>query len=160
MEKATQLTVRSIAVGNLLNADTARNLLSGIKISKSADKLLGNVSFKKDESRLDLVFVTVADLGLSNRATTIDIYGAASRQGFSLCHPEVAPQIRLQCPDLRKWMLIAMQPMTDSKGRPVIFFLPTWADEGVCLSTSYGDLEHRWDHDRMWVFTSGGGVLP
>ena len=48
------------------------------------------------ETEINLVKVTVAELGFPNGATRAQIYEAALKQGLFLCPAEVGPQVRLQ----------------------------------------------------------------
>lgn len=119
-------TWKTVTVGNLGNAKTARKRLKdgGIKICRWGRGILDRMTFEETKTLLDLVRVSVKELGLETGATTAEIYAAAERHGLSLCPAEVAPQLWLYYPDLLprgEWSLVAMKTIVDSFGGRDVF---------------------------------------
>ena len=150
-------TWKQVTVGNLGNAETARKQLeaAGIKIGDWGNDILGRATFEETKMSLDLVRVSVKELGLETSATTAEIYAAAQRHGLSLCPAEVAPQLWLQYPDLLprgEWSLVAMEAIVDSGGNRDVFHLVHIVD-GRWLVANLGHPDYRWNaYDRRWVF--------
>ena len=149
-------TWKQVTVGNLGNAKTARKQLkaAGIKISRWGGDILDRTTFEDTEATLDLVRVSVKELGLETGATTAEIYAAAERHGLSLCPAEVAPQLWLQYPDLLprgEWSLVAMEAIVDSDGDRVVFYL-AHDDGGRWLLADRGHPDRRWLGSNRWVF--------
>lgn len=105
----------------------------GVKISRYAQDLLNSPKLTITEQReeIELVVRTVADLGLSDGATTEEVYAAAKKQGLELCPPEVGPLLRLRSDTetrLGVFLVVAMEPITDSFGLPfesVLYAVPS-----------------------------------
>lgn len=129
-------------------------------------------------SKVELVKVSVAELGFLNEATLVDIYASAMEQCLALCPPEVGPRLRLKYKNqpVGEWLQIAMEPIIDSDGD-----LSVWElghdDSGPRLQLKYSDgdgyvwklrragYDHRlwlkgccgrpgnpWRTDSQWVF--------
>ncbi len=108
-----------------------------------------------DEStELDLVIVTVAELGFPDGAKRQDIYDKAISFGLSLCPPEAGPQLRLQYMDQPKseWLFIAMEPITGSDGGGISVFNVNHRDNVHWLSANYGAPGIIWYGSSRWVF--------
>ncbi len=80
-----------------------------------ARSLLDSPDFttSKTRERVDLVRLTVADLGLQSGVTFDQISRTAEQLGLELCPAEVGPHLRLMLTDqpLGDWMFIAMNPI-------------------------------------------------
>ena len=147
---------KTVTVGNLGNVKTARQRLEdgGIKISLRGGDILDRTTFEDTEATLDLVRVSVKELGLKDGASTSEIYAAAERYGLSLCPAEVAPQLWLQYPDLLsrgECSLVAMEAIVDSNGPRFVFRLGHH-DDGRWLYANGGRPDRRWDGNDRWVF--------
>jgi hypothetical protein len=98
---------------------------AGCYLGDSADDILGSAAFRcaDQESELDLVVRSVADLGLGASASYQNICARACELGLELCPAEVGPQLRLQYLNqpFTHWLQIAMEPLIHSSGRFVIF---------------------------------------
>ncbi len=135
-----------------------RNILNGngIRMDSWADDVLGSSSFKVSpkKTKVQLVKVTVAELGFKNGATRKDIYERAIRLGLQLCPAEVGPQLRLQYKNQPKkeWLPIAMESIRDSGGGLVVFDV-VHDGGGLWLRGSNGGPDVFWDGDDHWVFT-------
>ena len=95
-----------------------------IKISNYAQDMLNNPDFKTQPNieNLNLVRLTVKDLGFSNYATTEQIYQRADELGLDLCPVEVGPHLRLSYSGI-DWMFIAMKQISDRDGSARVFDL-------------------------------------
>ena len=99
----------------------------GFQVSGWANDMLGQSVFTAatEETEVDLVVVSVAELGFKGGAYTRDIYKRAQEFGLELCPSEVGPQLRLQYKDqpMEEWLLIGMEPITDSDGILGVFYV-------------------------------------
>jgi len=117
---------RTIQIGTGLKTanDFRRALTSaGYRIGTWANDILGRFTPATEEKKLDLVAVSVAELGFANGATLRDIYARAKELGLELCPAEVGPQLRLQYSEqlYGEWLFIAMEAISVSDGNPSIF---------------------------------------
>lgn len=151
---------KTIKLGTgLKNTDDFRRALKndGFRIGSWSNDVLGQPAFKvaTKEVKVDLVNVSVAELGFKNGAIRADIYEKAISLGLELCSPEVGPQLRLQYKDQPKgeWLQIAMEPIMSSNGRIVVFSVGH-DDGGLWLDGSRGSPDRFWFGDGRWVFVS------
>lgn len=111
----------------LKTADDFRTALKKGKnrISDWGNDILGKPAFTASETEMDvdLVNVSVADLGFKDGAYRRDIIAKALELGLQLCPAEVGPQLRLQYADQPKgeWLVIGMEPITGSDGYLIVF---------------------------------------
>ncbi len=156
---------KTIKLGNMggmkIAADDFRVALTigGFRIGDWANDLLGRPAFKTEakEREVDLVVVSVAELGFPNGATRKDIYRRAKELGLELCPAEVGPQqLRLQYKDqpMNEWLLIGMEPITGSDGSPNVFGVAHGGD-GSWLDSGYGRPGRLWHGSDRWVFVRG-----
>ncbi len=100
---------------------------NGLQMIDRASDIIGKPAFTlaTEETTLDLVNVSVADLGFTKVAllNDVDIYARAIELGLSLCPAEVGPQLRRQYLDQPKgeWLRIAMKAIADSGGDINVF---------------------------------------
>jgi len=149
---------KTIQIGTgLKTADEFRQTLKdgGFKISDWANDIMGKPGFSisSEKIELDLVVVSVADLGFPDGAKLDQIYKRAKSLGLALCPPEVGPQLRLQYKDQPKgeWLRVAMEPIIDSVGDPFVFFVVHV--DGVLLLNTYYDISGSvWSPGYRWVF--------
>lgn len=141
----------------LKTADGFRKAIkkNGMKISDWASDILGKSAFTlaSQETELDLVKVTVRELGFKDGARRDQIYKRAKQLGLELCPSEVGPQLRLQYKDQPngEWILIAMEPITDSGGDLRVFDVECLASE-LWLRSDYGAPDLFWNSVHQWVF--------
>ena len=141
----------------LKTADDFRNALKKSKnrIGDWGNDILGKPAFTASETEMDvdLVNVSVADLGFKDGAYRRDIIAKALELGLQLCPAEVRPQLRLQYADQPKgeWLVIGMEPITDSDGRLHVFGVGHDNDERW-LSGYYGSPGHFWGAAHRFVF--------
>ncbi len=122
--KTIKLGTSGLKTANDFRKDIKDN---GFKVGDWANDILGKPAFTvaTEETELDLVVVSVAELGFKKGATREQIYARAKELGLDLCPAEVGPQLRLQYKDQpnSEWLIIAMEPIADSDGRLKLFFV-------------------------------------
>ena len=128
---------------------------NGFKLGDWANDILGKPVFTvaTEETELDLVVVSVAELGFKKGATREQIYTRAEERGLYRCPAEVGPQLRLQYADQPngEWLIVAMEPIRYSACR-LELFLVEHDDDGLWLYSSYDDSDLVWNADNPWVF--------
>lgn len=130
-------------------------------IDNWADRNLDRPGFQVAEKgvEIDLVNVSVADLGFSDGANLADIYKKALNWGLELCPNEVGPQLRLQYKDqpMDEWLRVAMEAITDLDGSPGVFTVGCNRaySEKWWLRGGSGRADYGFNADTRFVF-----VLP
>jgi hypothetical protein len=115
-----RLTLGTYKSVNALRAalDAAR-----VRVGDSADEVLGRPGFAFSQTRtnVDLVVVSVAELGFNDSASLADIYRRAGELGLELCPAEVAPLLRLHYTDqpMGEFLNVAMRPVATYAGQPI-----------------------------------------
>ncbi len=99
---------------------------AGVHIDPLAKDILDSSCFtvSKTETEVDIVIVSNADLGFEKGASHSTTCARAEEFGLELCPAEVGPALRLASYTglLRgKWVIVAMNPITDSKGDYCVF---------------------------------------
>ncbi|MBI4692031.1 MAG: hypothetical protein HY773_01110 [Candidatus Terrybacteria bacterium] len=94
---------KTVTLGIHKSVDEYRKALeaNGFKIGNWGDDILGKSAFtvSSEETEVELVKMTVAELGFKDSATRKDIYERAIEFGLKLCPNEVGPALRLQYTD-------------------------------------------------------------
>jgi hypothetical protein len=154
----TWKTWKTIKLGcGLQTADDFRKkvMRTGMKLGQWADELLDKTAFTAtgNITEVELVVASVAELGFKDGATLKDIYVRAQSLGLDLCPPEVGPYLRLQYTDQPKgeWLVIAMEPITDSNGYLNLFYVVHDYDERW-LHADLGNPDIFWDGHHRFVF--------
>lgn len=127
----------------------------GCRISVCATDILGKPSFSvaSQATEVDLIKVTVSELGFPNGASVHDIYETALKRGLVRCPAEVGPQLRLQYLDqpMDDWILVGMEPITGSDGGLEVFLVARGGN-GRWLDRSSGRPGNIWPGGIQWVF--------
>lgn len=155
---------KTIILGINKSPSEARKAIkaNGYRISDYADQILNNVKFSETETQIDLVIITVAELGLENGARRNEIYARAIEFGFGLCPTEVGPALRQQYPDqpYGESICVAMDPIAVSDGSNGLDGY-LWVLEVACDSAGrWLDSGRRgypvicWNADDRWVFVA------
>lgn len=151
-------TWKTIKLGTgFKNADDFRKAIKdcGMQIGDWANDMLGKPTFTAvtEATEVDLVKVTVGELGFKDGARRDQIYDRAKELGLELCPPEVGPQLRLQYKDqsLNEWILIGMEPIRDSDGDLNVFCVGH-GDGGIWLGGYCDSPDDVWYADNRWVF--------
>ncbi len=118
---------------------------NGYVIGDWGNDILGSSAFTVSETEIevDLVNISVGELGFKHGAEQRDIFAKALSLGLELCPNEVGPQLRLQYADEPKnaRLIIGMEPITNSDGHLRMFFVATaptaaMASSGMMTSVS------------------------
>lgn len=136
---------------------------SGCRIGYYAAEMLKKLEFTESvavrETNIELVNVSVAELGLKEKATTQEIYKRAQKNNLELCPAEVGPQLRLQYQDqpIGERLLIGMK---SSQGTDRIFVVAHYSKpnnhygvdpfNGKVIDSLGAFL--RWDKEAHWIF--------
>lgn len=158
VQKPNLQTWKTISLGtaNLKSAGDLRKLTkeANLIITEEADIFLDKIDFSeiKTETKVDLVLLTVADMGFRDGTFGKDIYQKAKELGLKLCPAETGPQLRIQYPDQKFYenLVIGMVPIKDSAGELTIFSVDH-TYRGVELNTHWGDPKGFWNGPK-WVF--------
>jgi len=110
------------------------------------------VTLRRPE-KIDLVRLTIGDLGFTDNPTTDQLYQKAQELGLELCPPEVGPELRLKYQDqpLYEFTYIGMKQIADSGGRPSVFSLAR-NDAGFRLGSYWANPGNHWALDMEFVF--------
>lgn len=149
---------KTIKLGtDLKTADDFRKAFkdNGFNISGWANDILGKSAFTvaTEATEIDLVKVTVAELGFKKGARRDQIYDRAKELGLEICPSEVGPQLRLQYRDQPngEWVLIGMEPILVSYGYLRVFVLGRH-DSALWLSDRWSIPGHVWHPGHLWLF--------
>ena len=126
---------------------------AGRSIGDWGDDILGRITCSQEEIDLDLVVLSVADLGFKDGARYADICAKAVELGLELCPAEVGPALRLQYGNQPngEWLRIAMEAIADRDGN-LYLFLVAHGVGGLRLHGSNGHPDYVWDADIRFVF--------
>lgn len=109
----------------------------GFRMSSYAVDMIKSPEFttQRNVEDVDLVYLSIGDLGFANGGTTEQIYRKAEELGLELCPAEVGPRLRLNDVEQKPndYYFVAMKQITESDGYPDVF-----------------DLRH--DGDALWLY--------
>lgn len=107
----------------------------------------------KFKEQIDLVRLTVKDLGFPNEATTEEIYKKAEELGLELCPAEVGPNLQLKYSDqpLNERVRIAMKQISARPDSPSVFYLVRSAS-GLQLDADWVESDDPWHFGSVFVF--------
>lgn len=113
------------AIGGITKEQIKKELYAKkINFNDELDSLINSHDFTtlEHQEKVDLIRLTVKDLGFPNGATTDQIYKRALELGLELCPAETGPNLKLQnsSPDL---MFIAMEPIAVHDDDPRVWGL-------------------------------------
>lgn len=127
----------------------------GFRIRDSGKEILVRPGFKvsQKEIEVDLVDISVIELGFRNGATLEEIHKRAIKLGFALCPSEVGPQLRLQYKNQPEGeqLFIAMEPITGSDSGVYMFYVEHEIS-GLWLSGCGGGPAGFWRGGKRFVF--------
>ena len=119
----------------------------------SAADLLQVIAIADGTIEIDLVNVSVGELGFKDGAARDGIDARAFACGLALVPAEAAPQLFLQYPDQPKGecLILAMRPGENSIGGSVVFCVENIAGTRF-LSTRNGGLNVRWPAKTRFLY--------
>ncbi len=147
---------KTITIGGIAKDQFGRTLKErGVNVSYWSADMMKQDAFTvaQEEEQIDLVNVSVAELGF-DKATRYDaICARAKERGLDKCPSEVGPQLRLQYLDqpFGEWLRVAMEAIRDSDGDLHVFFVGH-DDDGLWLDGDYGGSDSLWSPDSRFVF--------
>lgn len=146
---------KTIQLGTHNSVNQLRQALidDGFKIGPWCDDIFKKITVAPKTTEIELVVVTVAELGSPNGATRQKIYDKALSLGLHLCPAEVGPQLRLQYLDQPggEWLFVAMDPIADSHGSLCVFYVEHGSGSRWLRAAS-GDPDSFWTGDGPGVF--------
>jgi hypothetical protein len=149
-------TWKTIKIGGLKTADNFRKTSKkdNFFIRYYANSMLDKVYFNTEEKEVELVVVSVAELGFKSGAKREDIYKRASELGLDLCPAEVGPELRLQYGNqqIGEYFVIAMEPIAVSDGFLSVFSVHRDRAGRRWLDDCFGGPGHFWYDNRHFVF--------
>jgi hypothetical protein len=149
---------KTIKLGTLKNVEEIRQALkaSGNSIGDWANDIIGKPAFTVSETEQDveLVNVSVLELGFKQGACYADICKRAFELGLDLCPAEVGPQLRLQWKDQPKgtFVVVAMEAITASGGCLGVFFVKRSDVGEQYLNADRGNADVVWDSVVRFLF--------
>jgi len=141
--------------------DFSRALRSGgIEVSSWPQGLFRNPAYTVavEETEVDLIKVTVAELGFKEGVRRDQLYERAREVGLELCPPEVGPQLRLQYKNQPKdeCVFVGMEPIARETGSVGVFTVKCdalryqWLDSYFIASEDHYNSPFR--PEFAWVF--------
>jgi hypothetical protein len=150
---------KTLSLGTCKDAEALGQAIKGAdsQISDWSGDIMSKPAFtvSPEQTTIDLVKVSVAELGFPKGATRAQIYERGTELGLELCPPEVGPQLRLQYSDQprNEWLLIAMEPITVSVGDPRIFRVARDDGGRRWLNSRWDRPGYSWGPGIVWVFS-------
>jgi len=125
----------------------------GCDIGDGANNMLGElVKISPKERNINLVNVSVEELGFKGVALLDQIYDKAFELGLLLCPFEVGLELRLQYADQpnRECLNIAMNPVPGSQALNI--FVVEHDGNKCWLTTGCGETDYYWNGDDRFIF--------
>ncbi|WP_339171460.1 helicase [Solibacillus sp. FSL R5-0691] len=162
---------KSIVVGGLSKADLIQKLQqSSISLNQYGERLLYDDRFTITETAysVEIVELSVRDLGFPNGATLPEIFRQANELGLQLCPPELGPYLRLEYVDQDEGnsgdlsqkneapsgsVTIASELISNEESFPKGFYVRK-VDGILWLRGYVADNLHVWNPDNRFVFKS------
>jgi hypothetical protein len=97
---------------------------------------------------------TVSDLGFNKTPTTRELLLRIQELGHGLCKPQDGSALRIALKNQPRgdYFCTAMEPILDSKDRPIIFGVGHGSDGVLWLDAYWADSDDRWHFDFEIVF--------
>ncbi|HAU65745.1 MAG: hypothetical protein UT30_C0007G0026 [Candidatus Uhrbacteria bacterium GW2011_GWF2_39_13] len=126
----------------------------GVRISSQAKEVMKNLDFimSKETETMNVVAVTLADLGFSKKAKTQEVYAKAKALGLEPCPAHAAFYYdHFEHNGERSFFNLAMDPISVSEGENTVFFSIFSQDEDVRISTTMFD-DDQWSPSDTFLF--------
>jgi len=160
------ITIGQMSKAGLIKELEARTKLDDsnenkIYISDNAKFMYNSSAFEvlKKPEEINLIRLTVKDLGFTKNATTDQIYQRAAELGLELCPPEVGLYLRLNFSKAFKreqpisdYPRVAMKQIIGSDGYPDVFYVDRDGDGERWLHGYWARPTDEWTPTRVFVF--------
>lgn len=125
-----------------------------IYVTAWAKDIMKKITTTTEPTNVDMINLTVADLGFTSYCTTTELFARAKALGLELCPAEVGPHYRLQYTDQPEdeYRSIGMEPIADSDGYPSVFCLHHDGDL-LKLYAYSANPDFQWDPAREFAFS-------
>jgi hypothetical protein len=166
IQKRTLTPNKTIKYGAVSKGDLSKKVAKEQNLGDWAKDMMTKPAFTTvdTEGTADLVFLSLKDLGFTESPRTDEFMTAQfcadwsakhlDGQVIELCLPEDGPHLRLQYNEQPKgeivWM--AMERITDSDGKPDVFYVKRHDDGVRWLSAGCAFPDSRWSLDYRVVF--------
>lgn len=127
----------------------------GFFVSDYAKDIMGKPAWKPGEKeRVKFARVKISDLGFTKHPTTREVWARITELGHSLCEPGDGPAIRLALKDQPRgdYFWLAMEQITDSDGRPLVFSVKRNDDGETWLGAGWTYPDGEWNLGVSVVF--------
>jgi hypothetical protein len=147
---AQAVIFKTISLGNYSSSKALTDAMTGRGMSASgrAQGVMKTLTVSQVRTQIDLVVMSVGELGLPDFSKYPDIVASAKKRGLDLCPGEVGPQLRLQYTNQSEdeTLRVAMEPvMSGFTPVPTVFVL-----SGKSLLSA--DTSNPFDRNNLWVF--------
>lgn len=140
---------------NLKSEIKEKQKWKSFEVSEYAYSMIDNEKFVVgDPETLNLVHLSVADLGFPRGATTKEIFERAQKLGLALVPPETGPRLRLSYGNQpsSEYLYMGMDPIADSDGHLSVFRVLRHGDGGAWLSYDFASPGNGWHPEFRFVF--------
>jgi hypothetical protein len=147
---------KTIKLGGFRDTDSIRRTFKqvGMKIGIWADNILEYISLTKEIKDINIVIVSVSELGFESGAEYRYVCARAKELGLELCPAEIGPYLFLQYDDQsdEERFIVAMEPIIDSDGVLRLFSVERNTDGSLCLYSQSGHPNKFCYSDYKFVF--------
>lgn len=149
---ATTKTWKTVETGALPKQELLRQCEEVGYVSSLAKELIEKMP-EEGLEKISLVKMTLAEMGFTKPAKWHEILARVRELG-DVCPPEVGPLLRIDDTKQPKgsWYYIAMEPITGSDGRPLVFCVMRYGDGESWLRADWVRPDHEWYLDGEVVF--------
>jgi hypothetical protein len=90
---------KTVRRGNYKSAAELRQAMKDSRIAfevNGADEMFDKVTFPQTQEEMDIVDVSIEELGLDKESSLQDVYNRAFEHGLELCPADLGPELRMQ----------------------------------------------------------------
>ena len=149
---------KTVRLGAHKTAEAYRQALEAGKYRRGdwVSDFLGKSAYEcaREEIDVDLVVISVDELGFGKGALYSQISERALAWGLALCPAEVGPALRLAYENQPRGerLIIATKPFADSGDDLDLFVMEVSGGGGLWLRGDCGPADRYWEPDRRFVF--------